>query len=338
MDKNKYFEELILHGYPNKKYIDYDKYNKKILLDDYLIEENINDKLAYKSLKYISNIQIKLNEHKIKNYISGGFALFLYIEDIKKIPRKIIETKDIDLILFYEDKELTNIKIVNNLSNIINLCIKKESNKKIIKLYIVINYNDKKEFNKIIHTLITQNFHLYTYLPDVKNNTYKLCFVKILNNIYIKIIIKFVNDIIKNNVYSYSILNYYYIQNNKKINYYLPIEIIVVKKNNLSNIIGNKIYKYNHPFYVYNEKFLLYNLMYLQYNYIIKNNSTLKRFDNKKNIRDTKRLYYFLYFYCNKYGYDINIILYRFKSSVMLFNKPMFLIKNLDIIDKLFNA
>ena len=68
MDKNKYFEELILHGYPNKKYIDYDKYNKKILLDDYLIEEDINDKISYKSMKYISNIQIKLNEKKIKNY------------------------------------------------------------------------------------------------------------------------------------------------------------------------------------------------------------------------------------------------------------------------------
>lgn len=77
--------------------------------------------------------------------------------------------------------------------------------------------------------------------------------------------------------------------------------------------------------------------MYIYYNYTIKNNSTLEKIKEGKNKRDESRLYYILNYYCNKYNCkdDINIIFNRFKENVMLFNIPMFNIKNLNIIDNI---
>lgn len=331
-------KELKLKGYPNKKYFDYYKFNKKILLDDYLPEEDIdNNKLYNKSFNYISYLQKKLNDIHIENYIAGGFAISLYLNNFKNVHKNIIIPSDIDLMLFFKKKELNNITIINNSINIVNYCIFKNLNRRIIKLYNVIDYRSKREFDKIVEILYNNGYILYLYKPNLEKNDYKLFFVKIIKKIYIKIIIKFTefDNIVKNKIFCFSKLSDYYINNNKKINNILNTDFIFINSKIKTKLISNKIIKYNNLFYLYNEKFIIYNLMYIYYNYTIKNNSTLEKIEQGKNKRDEQRLYYMLKYYCNKYNCkdSVDIIFNRFKDNVMLFNIHMFSIKNLDIID-----
>jgi len=340
IDIKNYLKELKLEGYPNKKYLKFYKFNKKILLDDYFKEDdNINNKLYNKSINYISNLQKNLNDKKIENYIAGGFAFSLYLNNFKNIPKNIIKTSDIDLILFFKKKELDNCSIINTCIKIIDSCIINNQYKKIIKLYNVINYKSKREFDKIIEILLTNGYILYLYKPNLETNIYRLYFVKVIDKLYIKIIIKFINIdfLIKKNSYCYSKLSYYHINNNIIVNEFLNTEIIYVKSDIKTKLICNTIKKYNNLFYIYNEKFIIYNLMYIYYNYTIKNDSTLEKIKEGKDKRDELRLYYILEYYCNKYNCkdNINIIFNRFKENVMLFNIPMFNIKNLNIIDNI---
>ena len=339
-----FLKELKLKGYPNKKYSEYYNFNKKILLDDYLKESNIiNNKLYNKSLYYVSNLQKNLNDIQIENYIGGGCAISLYLNNLNNIPKNVIKTDDIDIILFFKKKELDNISIINNFIKIINLCIIKNSYKRILKLYNVIMYKNKREFDKIIKILLNNQYILYLYKPNLETNIYKLYFVKVIKNLYIKIIIKIIDNdlLINNNTYCYSKLSYYFINNNK-IKDLLDIDFIFVKSKIKTKLICNTIKQYNNLFYVYNEKFIIYNLMHIYYNYTIKNKSTLIKIEEGKNKRDELRLYYMLYYmlnyYCSKYTCkdNIDIIFNRFKENVMLFNMSMFSIKNLDIINDIF--
>lgn len=341
---NNFINELKIKGYPEEKYVNYGDYKKKILLNNFLKDEPVGEKIFYKSKEYISNIQESLKSKNIDNYIGGGYGIKLYLETDKDVPKDIIKTTDLDLYLFYKEEELTNTGIVKNIPKIIDSCISnisKISSDKIIKLYTLLNFENKKNIDKIISLMMKDGYTLYMYKPNLIENIYNLYFVKIINDIYIKVTIR-LKDLVeglqlKNNIYSYNLLTCYHINYKKKINYYLPIDLIVVKSEMNTKLIGTSINRYKQKYYVYNEKFIIYNLMFLLYNYAILNNIAMEKIKLGKDKRDEKRLYYILKLYCKKYRYNKNIneLFEKFKSHVMEFNIPLFKTTNLDIVDKI---
>ena len=76
------------------------KYDKNIVYNK-LFNKNItkvidSNKLFYKSMPYISSFQKELSNRNIENYISGGFALKLYLNDYLMNNKNILLTKDCD--------------------------------------------------------------------------------------------------------------------------------------------------------------------------------------------------------------------------------------------------
>lgn len=339
-----FINELKIKGYPDQKYMNYGDFKKKILLNNFLKDEYVGEKIFYKSKEYISNMQETLRSKNIENFIGGGYGIKLYLETDKNVPKDVIKTSDLDLYLFYKEKELSNTNIVKNLSKIIDSCIlniSKISHDKIIKLYTLLNFENKNNIDKIIKIMMKDGYTLYLYKPNLIDNIYNLYFVKIINDIYIKVTIR-LKDIVEglhnNNIYSYNLLTCYHINYKKKINYYLPIDLIVVKGEMDTSLIGATINRYKQKYYVYNEKFIIYNLMYLLYNYAILNKIAMEKIKLGKDKRDEKRLYYILQLYCRKYRYhkNINELLEQFKAHVMEFNIPLFKTTNLDVVDKIF--
>jgi len=342
----------------------YNKYSKNIiknkLLNNFIIK---NNKLFNNSIEYISILQKNLLKYNIENYISGGFAFNLYI-DTKKLNKnvnnKILQTGDCDLILLYDNElKLNNSIIINNIKYIIYSALDYFKNIKngILKLFIIINYENKEEFLVLLNTMLKDGFTLVLYNPNFNQNKYIFNFIKIINkNLYIKIEVKFLkmDSFLKNiygyitkSIYSYCTLNYYsykYINNNLKIyEKYIPIELLILNKNEINvNIIKDSLIKNNYTLYVYNLKFLIYNLMNLYYNYKydMLNKGILKKKDKGYFMRDERRLFYILRLYC-RINYNItdnNIIervLINFKLKDYKFKKYMFKIKNTDIIDKI---
>ena len=311
-------------GFPYKKYINYSYYKKNILLNNYLKDENRNSKIFDETRNYISKFQETLKNKNIENYITSGYAIQLYLEDNKNIDKKIVNTYDIDLVLFYKDKELNNNGIIFNLLKIIDSCILNISNEKVIYLNTIINFEDINNISNVL---------------NIKTNKYKLYFVKIINKVYVKIKITItnINKMIINNIYSYNLLKIYSIKDKKKINNYLPIELIIAKKIIKSELITTTINKNNKIYYVYNEKFIIYNLMNLYHNYITLNVRSLGKIKVGKDKRDHERLYYILELYLKKFNLnnDLNNIFSKLKSNYIKFKTPTFKIKEIDFIDKI---
>lgn len=362
-DINKKLKDIIDKEYLKKTYLDKDlfkKYSKKMLYDDILKDDEKELILDLKTIKYVSNIQNEFNKIGIINYISGGFALYLYLDEYikKNIERNIIKVNDIDIVLFYKDNDISitsNIGIINNIKNIINICIQ-NIKKKIIKLYSTIIYNNDEEIDEIIKIILKDKYELFISkqskiiltneiinknnknIENIENKkNHKLFFIKKINDNYIKLVIKIVKRIRPNNFYSYNDLKIYYIKNNKKYNIFMPIEFLISRRCTLLNEIGKNIYIMNNILQIYNEKIILYNMMYLQYNYYIKNVDTLKRINEKKNERDDKRLHYFLEYFCkiNKCIKNKKEMYEKLKDEVKLFNKPYCDLNNLDVINNL---
>jgi hypothetical protein len=359
--KRKLVKEELLKN--NNKF----KYNNEIVnrtLLNYDVAKYIDSKKLYdKSLQFISMFQQKLLNKKIENYISGGYAFSLYYDnnEYRAKNNDLLIINDCDLILMLDEKKITTDNILNNVKIILDSSYQLISNKNIgiLRLYTLTNYTSDKDIFDIITYMTIHKFDLIYYKPNIKKSIYYIKFIKRVNiEFYIKVEFKVskIDQFIKGNIYGYHSLNYY-LFNKKKIKYgkyliynnILPIDFIVVNKRDVNpNILKGSIVKYNYNFKLYNLRFLIYNLMHIAYSYKYNKNtdSVMMKLFEKKNIRDSKRLYYILKLYCNLHypqftkNIDIfNSIFKRLKDSVDKFSVYMFKIniKDLDIIDNIIN-
>lgn len=355
--------------------LNYKKYPKNIvtnkLLNNNIIKNNKNKNFFKESFNYISNFQKKLIKSNIENYISGGYAFNLYVDknNLLNNNKNILLTSDVDIILLYDiiKKNGINNRINNRINNTINYTINytiinnikyiidaiidpiKNNKNGILKLYQIINYETENDFDILIKSISKEGFDLILYKLNPEKNSFMFNFIKKINNIFIKIEIKFVkiDMLIKKNIYSYGTLNYYsYKRLNNKLKIYqeyLPIELIILDKKEINtNLIKNSIEIENNIFYLYNIKFLIYNLVniHFRYKYNTKNKGLLLKKNKGHFLRDEKRLFYILKLYCLK-QYNIsdnNIVKYIFKQFKLYNSKfkiYMFKINNLDIIDNI---
>jgi hypothetical protein len=378
MDSKKFLKYLKSIDFPNKNYNaiksypdtklingiyinDFNKrYKKKFLYNHN--EENISDNkiinnLFNNSLSFISKVQNNLYNYNINNYISGGAALKLYTLYNKKLiynyDPNILTTKDIDIYLYLNEKKITNIIIINNLFKLLDSVIISLNNTdySFLELYVLINFENTKEFNEIIKILMDNSFELYLYSVNKEENIYILKFIKVIDNEFcIRIKLKFrkIEKLLDEEIYSYiKLTNYFY----KKINYknfkYICKNLIVeflVKNKNKSNIelMKNTLKYNNNLFYIYNEKTILYNLMHLFYKYKFDtNDNTIQLKKNSfKDIRDEKRLNLFFKIFCNTFYSNLNNIdidnkLNELKNDSKSFKKNIENIKNFNMIDKI---
>jgi hypothetical protein len=310
--------------------------NNIILEQNKYFEKSVIQDLYDKSIPYISFIQTYLKKNDIENYISGGFAMSLYNNNIK--------TNDVDSIIFVE-KKVMNSKIIDIINTIIESSFKYYDTKvynKNTKIYALLNFKNNAEIISIKNIIKSFGYKYYKY-NNGNNDIFKLFFIKKIKKNYMKIIIKFKNNIelLKHNMYSYIKLNTFYMKKKKIINHYYPIDFVVCKKNISSDLIKNIFhYKINNKSYfvdIYNVKYLLYNLMYIFYNYKMKNKYTLNKLDNNKIDRNKTRLKYMLELYCyniNK-NIDIDKLVEKFLKNIKKFKTNIFKIRNLNVIDKL---
>lgn len=138
------------------------------------------------------------------------------------------------------------------------------------------------------------------------------------------------------------LINNYYFNKNKnyKLSYnFLPIEIVIIKKNKENlKLISNNIKINNKILYIFNEKAILYNLLNLlyKYKYLINSKSIKDKLSYGKNKRDNERLNYFFNYYCNIYYPQLNIIkrnniLKKLKNNIIKFNKPVIELKKISL-------
>ena len=361
MNINKFIEYLKSKGFPEKKYditkLYPRKYKKFILYDSSVnnIKNSESNTIFKSSIPYISTFQKKLMMNNIENCIGGGFSTRLYIEDsVNNSNKNILITKDVDMILFY--KNVYTLYLIERLIRIINSAYEsiksdklnklQKGNTHILKLFSIINYENKEQFTEILNIFFKNGFDLSLYKPDLNNNVYILWFIKkINNNLYIKINVKIGNiqQFIKNNIYNFSVLTYVSLLNNREKNIYLPTELFVLNKNNLNiklSDIKNTFIKDNIEVTIYNERFLIYNLLHICHNYIynIDNNRIKNKISKGKNKRDRERLFYLIKVYLNKYYLitdkkRVKMIYDYFMENLKKCGIYMFKVDTLDIID-----
>ena len=357
-DKNYYATSM----YPGTekidgKHVNYfnEKYIKKKFLhphEDKNINSNVEkNKLFNNSFDYISKFQNNLLNKNIENYISGGAAYNLYsiLTDKKN---NIFDTKDYDLYLYYDEVKITNKIILNNVKNITNSIIEIDpsENFAFIELFMLLNFENKKKFKEVLEIFLDDGYDLHFYNTNDEQKKYDFKFLKVINKelcIRVKIQFKYIERFINEKIYNYTKITHYYIKkldngNFKTVNKFIPIECLIKNKNK-SNIelMKSSINLNNNTYYIYNLNTLLYNLMHLyyKYQYDTENNTIVKKRENKKNVRDKKRLKIFFEIYCKilfpkmkkteiKLNYN-NLLLNDKK-----FNKSIEKIKNFDAISK----
>jgi hypothetical protein len=336
------------------------KYKKKYLYnheDQNILDDALSKQLFNNSLSYISKLQINLSNINIENYISGGAALKLYSlkDPIPKSNSNILMTKDIDLYLYYDEKKITNKIIFNNIFKIVDSCLLsiKDPNFSFLELYILVNFENSKKFNELIQIMLENSFELFTYNGNQKEDIYIFKFIKVINKEFcIRVKIKFlkIDRLIKEGIYSYTKLTYYYIKkicNNefKVVNKDIPIEILIKNKNKSNlDLMKSSLNLYNNFFYIYNEKTLLYNLMHLYYKYKfnMEDDAIQVKKNSGKDIRDEIRLNIFFKIFCKSYYNELSINnvnnkLNKLKDSCKKFKKNIEDIKNFNMIDKIMN-
>lgn len=374
MNSNFFIKYLKDNDFPNKNYtaltsypdtkiingkqVSYftNKYKKKFLYsheDKNTITNSMSKKLFNESFKYISDFQHNLLKKNIENYISGGAAQKLYsiLYNVQNNER-ILTTKDYDFYLYYDCIKIDNNIILTNTINIIDSIVEinKFQNYAFIELYILINYENQEKFDDIIKIFLESGYDLNTYLIK-NNNTYEFRFLKLINKeLCIRLRIKILNleNLIKEKIYSYTKITYYYIEkvNNiyRTVNKYIPIELSV-KNKRLSNIdiMKNSITINNKEYFIYNLNTILYNLMhmYYKYNYNTENAGIIKKKEEKKNIRDKKRLdlffkIYFKALYNKENNKNINSLYEKIIKNEKKFKKTIEDIKNFKMIENIF--
>ena len=285
------------------------------------------------SFDYISHFQKKLLKYNIENYISGGFAQKLYLKDL-------IKTEDVDIVLLYDEKVITNKILIENTKYILKSALSyllKKSTSGILELFSIVKYNNKKDLAFLTEFMAKNKFILVSFHPIYKKNTYFYNFKRKIGDIIIHFNVKFTNDV-KSNIENYISLKFH----NEKEKY-LPMDILILNKHKINtNIIKNSIKIDKNIFYIYSLKALLYNSMniYHNYKYNIGNKKLICKIKECKNKRDEQRLYYILCLYCNTFYKkltepDIKKIFQLFKINEKKFKLDLFKVKNLDVIDKI---
>jgi hypothetical protein len=285
------------------------------------------------SFDYISHFQKKLLKYNIENYISGGFAQKLYLKDL-------IKTEDVDIVLLYDEKVITNKILIENTKYILKSALSyilKKSTFGILELFSILKYNSKKDLTFLTEFAAKNKFTLVSFHPIYKKNIYFYNFERKIGDIIIHFNVKFTNDV-KSNIENYISLKF----NNEKEKY-LPMDILILNKRKIdTSIIKNSIKVDKNIFYIYSVKALLYNSMniYHNYKYNVENKKLICKIKECKNKRDENRLYYILRLYCNTFykiltETDIKKIFQLFKINNKKFKLDLFKVKNLNVIDKI---
>jgi len=359
----KYLKET---GFPNTYYDAYKtnplfpkQYKKKFIYDTIInIKKEEADLLYYKSLPIISKLQKKLKKQKIETYITGGSAIRLYSfvdyqKEFTKNDIDTISTSDFDIILFTDKKIITIGILCSYIINIINayyLTIKKPKHMT-LQLNVTIPFHNESELDYVLKYFLKKKFDLQRFMHNSEKNKHSFQFISLFNKDFcVKLKLNFVimaeNFINSEKHAIIELYNYYFDYRNgfKLTNIILPTEMIITrKKNNTTDLVKNSINYNGNIFYLYNKKTILYNLINMQYKYeyLVDNRSILKKKDEKKNIRDHKRLSYFLRIYCRacklSNSNKINAFLNKLLENKLQFNIAINKVNNLKMIDDIFD-
>lgn len=351
----------------NFPYTDYDAtkvnkdfiklYKKKFLFNTIInIKKTDADLLYYKSLPIISNFQKYLKQKKIETYITGGSCIRLHTflnnnNELSQNEIDIISTTDFDMILFTDKQRISIKSILSYLMHIMNSYYLTINNPKYMTLQIslILPFNNILELHYVLKYLLNKNFDLYQYKYKPNNNEYNFSFIILFEKEFcIKLNIRFLNmtkNFVKNDNYGIiEIYNYYYdFQDNYKLkNIVLPIEIMITRKSSqTTQLLKDSIVYNNNTFYIFNKKTMLYILSSLQYKYkyLVNNRSIIKKKEEHKNVRDYKRLMFFLRICCNSNGLynnsKINENFNKLIENISQFNIAINKITNFAIIDEI---
>jgi hypothetical protein len=376
---SKLLKYLLTIGYPERKYYAYQsyegtefinkkpvsnftrKYKKKFIYkheDKDIICDEKCMKLFDSSYDYMSRIQSNLLKRNIPNYVAGGAGLKLYslVADVKN-TENIYLTKDYDLYLYYENTDknkITNSTILNNISNITDSILEITGTPKysFLELYMILHYNDNKDFYEMFKIFYDNGFDLYEYASFIEKDTYTFKFVKLIGEEFcLRLKIKFlkIDELLKEKIYSYTKVTFYKINrtaNGEFVveNVYIPLEILIKNKNDCNlELMKGEVTVNKNKYFIYNENTLLYNLlhMYYKYNYNTNNTKIPLKKQQGKDIRDEKRLNLFFTIYCKLLHpklkqKDIDDLLIKLKAKSIEFKDNIESIKNFKVIEDFF--
>lgn len=329
------------------------KYKRKFLNDvdlrDTLKKNNKVNNLFEDSINYVVEFQKNILKNKnMETYITGGSAIKLYsmLDNNKNKNDSILTTTDFDLYLCIETSRMTNNLIIKELHNIINsvYLIIKNPNYMTLDLHLLLNFENTNSFIDLVHFFMNNDYDLFKFNPFNEGDCfcYYFKFIKLINKEFcIKITIKFIlfSDNLKKADKSAILLinNYYFdhLQNFKLCYNFLPIELVIIKKNEENlKLIGSTIKINNRLLYIFSEKAILYNLLNLayKYQYLLDDKSIKNKLDSQKNKRDNLRLEYFFNYYCKIYYPQLTLdekdkILNVMKSEIKNFSKAVIQLK-----------
>lgn len=329
------------------------KYKRKFLNDinlkDTLKKNNKVNDLFEDSINYVVEFQKNILKNKnMETYITGGSAIKLYsmLENNKSKNNSILTTTDFDMYLCIETSRMTNNLIIKELLNIINsvYSIIKNPNYMTLDIHLLLNFENTNSFIELVHFLMNNDYDLFKFNPFNEGDCfcYYFKFIKLINKEFcIKITIKFIlfsDNLKKADKNAILLINNYYfdhLQNFKLCYNFLPIELVIIKKNEENlKLIGSTIKINNRLLYIFNEKAILYNLLNLayKYQYLLDNKSIKNKLDSQKNKRDTLRLEYFFNYYCKIYYPQLTLdekdkILNVMKSEIKNFSKAVIQLK-----------
>jgi len=329
------------------------KYKRKFLNDinlkDTLKKYNKVNNLFEDSINYVVEFQKNILKNKnMEIYITGGSAIKLYsMLDNNKIKNdSILTTTDFDMYLCIETSKMSNNLIIKELLNIINsvYLIIKNPNYMTLDLHLLLNFENTNSFIELVHFLMNNDYDLFKFNPFNEDDCfcYYFKFIKLINKEFcIKITIKFIifsDNLKKADKNAILLINNYYfdhLQNFKLCYNFLPIELVIIKKNEENlKLIGSTIKINNKLLYIFNEKAILYNLLNLayKYQYLLDDKSIKNKLDSQKNKRDNQRLEYFFNYYCSIYypqltSCERDKILHAMKSEIKNFSKSVIQLK-----------
>jgi hypothetical protein len=328
------------------------KYKRKFLNDinlkDTLKKDNKVNNLFENSINYVVEFQKNILKNKnMETYITGGSAIKLYsMLDNKNKNNSILTTTDFDMYLCIETSRVTNNLIIKELLNIINsvYLIIKNPNYMTLDIHLLLNFENTNNFIDIVHFFMNNDYDLFKFNPfnDSDCFCYYFKFIKLINKEFcIKITIKFIifsDNLKKADKNAILLINNYYfdhLQNFKLCYNFLPIELVIIKKNEENlKLIGSTIKINNKILHIFNEKAILYNLLNLayKYQYLLNDKSIKNKLDSQKNKRDNLRLEYFFNYYCSIYYPQLTLcerdkILNNMKFEIKNFSKSVIQLK-----------
>ena len=329
------------------------KYKRKFLNDvnlkDAIKKDNKINNLFEDSIDYVIEFQKNILKNKnMETYITGGSAIKLYsmLDNNKNKNNSILTTTDFDMYLCIETSRVTNNLIIKELLNIINsvYLIIKNPNYMTLDLHLLLNFENTNNFIDLVNFFMNNDYDLFKFNPFNEGECfcYYFKFIKLINKEFcIKITIKFIlfsDNLKKADKNAILLINNYYfdhLQNFKLCYNFLPIELVIIKKNEENlKLIGSTIKINNKILHIFNEKAILYNLLNLayKYQYLLDDKSIKNKLDSQKNKRDNQRLEYFFNYYCKIYYPQLTLdekdkILNVMKSEIKNFSKAVIQLK-----------